>query len=248
MGKFDNFLFFTCISILFLCILLTFSFFTPKKASDSENMVFIGKLDDKEIKEKTLSLIKPGDVILTKPKSLYDYYQYNKKVKGYSRNGFSNLFFYNLFDKILISSMGDTYWHTGIYIGDGIIDSLYLRNIEETFDNTIEHKYFKVLGVKTSDKNKYLAMERAKEHYRNQDVYYSLKNGLIIVFLESTGANWNLDIREDELVCSSYVALLYREINFDDKPFTYITPVNIEFSDLTETKFLVNETGFYMKK
>ena len=169
-------------------------------------------------------------------------------MKGYSRNGFSNLFFYNLFDKILISSMGDTYWHTGIYIGDGIIDSLYLRNIEETFDNTIEHKYFKVLGVKTSDKNKYLAMERAKEHYRNQDVYYSLKNGLIIVFLESTGANWNLDIREDELVCSSYVALLYREINFDDKPFTYITPVNIEFSDLTETKFLVNETGFYMKK
>ena len=87
---------------------------------------------------------------------MYDYYQYNKKVKGYSRNGFSNLFFYNLFDKILISSMGDTYWHTGIYIGDGIIDSLYLRNIEETFDNTIEHKYFKVLGVKTSDKNKSL--------------------------------------------------------------------------------------------
>lgn len=247
MSKLDNFLFYTGISILILCIFLTFIIFHPKKINDNENFVFIRDLTNEEILEKTLGLIEPGDIILTKPKSLYDSYEYNKKTK-YSRTRISNFFFYNLFDKILISSIGDTYWHVAIYTGNNTINSLYLDNRNEIInENFIRHKYFKVLNVKTPEENKNLAIERADEHFKKQDIYYSLKNGLIIVSVESAKLDKRYSLKENELVCSSYIALLYKEVNFDNKPFTHITPVDIEFSDKTEVKFLVNETGFYVK-
>jgi|SRR3989344_1636186 len=246
MGKIDNFLFYTGISILILCIFLAFIIFHPKKINENEYLIFIGGLTNEEILEKTLGLMEPGDILLTKPKSLYDSYEYNKKA--YKKKRISNFFFYNMFDKILISSIGDTYWHVAVYIGNNTMNSLYLDNRNEIInEDFIQHKYFKVLNVKTSEENKNLAVERADEHFKKQDIYYSLKNGLIIVSIESANLNRRYNLKENELVCSSYVALIYKEVNFDNKPFTHITPVDIEFSDKTEVKFLVNETGFYVK-
>ena len=246
MSKLDNFLFYTGISILILCIFLTFIIFHPKKINENETLVFIGDLTNNEIKEKTLGLIEPGDILLTKPKSLYDSYEYNKKA--YKKTRISNFFFYNMFDKILISSIGDTYWHVAVYIGNNTMNSLYLDNRNEMInEDFIKHKYFKVLNVKTNEENKKLAIERANEHFKKQDIYYSLKNGLIIISVESAKLDKRYNLKENELVCSSYIALLYKEVNFDNKLFTHITPVDIEFSDKTEVKFLVNETGFYVK-
>ena len=144
--------------------------------------------------------------------------------------------------------MGDTYWHVGIYIGNGTMNSLYLDNKNEKINkNFIEHNYFKVLKVKASEYEKKLAMKRAKEHYEKQDIYYSLKNGLLITYAESVKSKKFLDLKENELICSSYVAYLYREINFDNKPFTNVAPVDLEFSSVTELNFIVNKTGFYIK-
>lgn len=245
MEKIEVFLFYTGLSILFLCLFLTFLFFTPKQINETENLKLIEGLTQEQILDLTLKLIEEGDIILTKPKSLFDSYEYDRK-KDLKPNRITNFFFYNLFDKILINSMGDTYWHIAIYVGNGTMNSLYLDTREELIDEDfLEHRYFKVLNVKTSKTNKKLAIERANEHLKNQDIYYSLKNGLLITFLESIGSNRKLNIKEDELICSTYIASIYKEVIFEDKEFTQITPVDIEFSDKVETKFLVNKTGFY---
>lgn len=247
MGKLDNFFFYTGIFILILCILITFIIFQPKKITENEKLILIENITNPEILEKILTIMEPGDIILTKPKSLYNNYEYDKEI-GHSSAMFSSFFFYNLFDKILINSMGDTYWHVAVYLGNGTMNSLYLDNRNELMnDKFIQHKYFKVLNVKASEEKKRLALKRAEEHHEKQDMYYSLKNGLIIVALESTKSSRFYDLKENELVCSSYAALLYKEINFDKKPFTHITPVDIEFSNETDIKFLVNKTGFYIK-
>jgi len=247
MSKLDNFFFYIGVSVLIFSIFLTFVIFQPKKIYENENLILIKNMTNSEIRERALNLMEPGDIILTKPKSLYDYYEYNKKMR-HSKTRLNNFFFYNLFDKILISSLGDTYWHVAVYLGNGTMNSLYFSNRNEPLDEIfIQHKYFKVMDVKTSNENKILALKRAKNYYEKQDIYYSLKNGLIIVALESTNSDKKYPLKENELVCSSYVALLYKEINFDGKPFTHITPVDIELSEYTETKFLVNKTGFYVK-
>tara|TARA_Y100000034_G_C6899357_1_gene415385 strand:+ start:243 stop:989 length:747 start_codon:yes stop_codon:yes gene_type:complete len=248
MVKIDNFLFYTGLSIFFLCLFLTFIFFTPKQIDETENLVLIENLTQKEMINLSLILVEEGDIVLTKPKSFLDDYAYDKKT-GKKKNRLTSFFFYSLFDKILISSMGDTYWHVTIYVGEGKINSLYLDTREELIDkDLLEHKYFKVLKVKTSEENKKLAIKRANEHLKNQDIYYSLKNGLLAVYIESTGSNRRYNIKEDELVCSSYLASIYREVNFDDKEFTHITPVDIELSNQIEVKFLINEEGFFIKK
>lgn len=247
MEKIEDFLFYMGISILILCIFLTFLFFSPKDINEEENLILIEDLTLKEIQNLTLNLIEEGDILLTKPKSLFDSYEYSRKTNK-KPNRFTNFFFYNLFDKIIINSMGDTYWHVTIYVGNGNIHSLYLDTREELInENFLKHKYFKVLSVKTQEVNKKLALERANKHLKNQDIYYSLRNGLLIAYLESMESNKKYNIKKDELVCSSYIASIYKEINFADKPFTHIAPVDIEFSDKTETKFLINETGFYKK-
>src|SRR3989344_5907853 len=246
MSKPDNFFFYVGMSVLVASIFLTFIIFHPKKIDENENLILIDNLTNIEIKEKALSLMKPGDIILTKPKSIYDSYEYNKRTRN-SRTRLSNFFFYNLFDKILINSIGDTYWHVAIYLGNGTMNSLYLDNRNEMIDETfIRHKYLKVLDVKTSENNKALALERAKEHYEKQDIYYSLKNGLLIVALESTRSDRIFNLKENELVCSGYVSLLYKGVDFDSKPFTHVTPADIEFSENTEVKFLINRIGFYI--
>lgn len=249
MGKIDNILFSIGISILILCIFLTFLFFSPKKLNENESLVFVGNLTLEQTQEKTLSLMEEGDLILTKPKSLTDSYLYELEKKGKLANSIKTFFWYNLFDKILISSMGDTYWHLGIYIGNETMNSIYFSGInkDKLDKNFFKYKYFKVLKVKTSEDNKRLAIQRADEHFKNQDVYYSLKNGLLTVFLESTSSKRELNIKENELVCSSYIGSIYKEVKFNNKPFTHLTPVALEFSDKVETKFLVNKTGFYIK-
>tara|TARA_Y100000034_G_scaffold47494_1_gene58488 strand:+ start:110 stop:865 length:756 start_codon:yes stop_codon:yes gene_type:complete len=249
MGKLDNVLFYFGISLLIICILLTFVFFSPKKITETDDFILRENLTPTQIQELTLDLIEEGDIIAIKPKSFSDSYQYDQKNDDAFGNPFTSIFLYNLFDKLLISSMGDTYWHVGIYIGNGTINSLSLDVRKDKIDETfIEHKYFKVLKVRTSKENKKLAMERAEQHFNYQDVYYSLKNGLLVVYLESIGSKKVYDMRENELVCSGYIASLYREVSFTDKPFTHVSPVALEFSDKTDTKFLVNEEGFFVKK
>lgn len=247
MSKLDNFLFYVGISVLLLCIILTLLLFSPKKIQEDQNLVFIGNLTLEQTKERTLSMIEEGDIILIKPKSIKDSYLYELSIESGISNPVKNFFFYNFFDKLMISSMGDTYWHVGIYIGNGKISSLRFSGIHENEldENFFNYKYFKVLRVETSEENKIKAIERANEHFREQDVYYSFKNGLILVYLESINSKKELSIKEDELICSSYISSLYREIDFNDEPFTHITPINLEFSDKTETKILVNQTGFY---
>jgi len=248
MGKLDDFLFYIGLSILFLCLFLTFLFFSPKQLNETENLIFIENLTQKQIQNLTLNLIEEGDIILIKPKSFADSYAYDKKTGRGIKDKIPAFFWHNFYDKIIISSMGDTYWHTGIYIGNGTINSLSLDIHEDKLNEIFfKYKYFKVLNVKTSEINKKLAIERANKHLKNQDIYYSLRNGLLIVYLESIGSNKKYNIKKDELVCSSYIALIYKEVIFDDKPFTHITPINIEFSDKTKIKFLINETGFYKK-
>jgi len=248
MSKLDNLLFSTGIILLILCIFLTFLFFSPKQISETEDLIYVGNLNQGQMKDLALSLIEEGDLVLTKPKSLFDNHEYDRKIEG-KPNKFTNFFFYNLFDKILINSMGDTYWHVAIYVGDDTINSLYLETREELIDEIfLEHKYFKVLSVETSEINKKLAIERANEHLKNQDIYYSLKNGLLISFLESTGWKKEFDIKKDELVCSSYIASIYEEVSFHDRIPTHITPVALEFSDKTNQKSLPKKASKSSKR
>jgi len=246
-SKLDNILFYASMSFLLLCIFLTFLFFGPKKIIEKEEFVFVTS-DKKEMLNLTLELIEEGDLLLSRPKSLIGGYEYDTKNR-INLNQLTYFFWYNIFDKLIINSMGNTYWHIGIYIGQEKINSLYQGVYEhEINENLINYKYFKVLKIKTSEENKILAIKRAKEHFKKQDVYYSNKNGLIIVYLESIGSKRIYSLKENELVCSSYIGLIYNEIKFNDKPFTHLTPVALEFSEKVETKFLVNETGFFIKK
>src|SRR3989344_2510547 len=247
MKKLEDFLFYTGVSILFLCIFLTFLFFTPKKVNETENFILLENMTLKQMQDLSLNIIEEGDIVLIKPKSFADSYKYDLKRGRGINDKVTSFFWYNLFDKIIINSMGDTYWHIGVYTNDGIINSLSLDIHEDDINKIIEYDYIKVLNVKTSGENKKLAIKRAEEHLKNQDIYYSLKNGLIIVFLESTNSTRIYEITDNEFVCSSYIASIYREVDFDDKPFTHITPVDIEFSDNVETKFLINETGFFVR-
>ena len=248
MEKIEGFLFYTGLSILFLCLFLTFLFFTPKQINETENLVLVENLTLKQMQNLSLSLIEEGDILLTKPKSFIDDILYDNSIGRGSNNKFTSFFWYNFFDNIIVSSMGDTYWHSAVYIGNGKMNSLALDIYEDTInEDFLNHKYFKVLEVKTSNKNKKLAIKRANEHLKNQDIFYSLKNGLLAVYLEAVESTRIYNFKEDELVCSGYIALIYKEVIFDNKPLTHITPVDIEFSDKTETKFLVNETGFYKK-
>ena len=244
----DKLLFSLGISLLIICILLTFIFFTPKKIMETDDFILKEGLTPEQIQELSLDLIEEGDIVATKPKSFYDDYEYDMKT-GRGANYFTNFFWYNLFDKLLISSMGDTYWHVGIYVGNGTINSLNLDIHEDKInEDFIKHKYFKVMKVRTTKAKKQLAIGRANQHLKDQDIYYSLKNGLLIVHLESIKSKVIYNIKEDELVCSSYIASIYREINFTDKPFTHVTPVALEFSDKVDAKFLVNKEGFFVKK
>ena len=247
MGKIDDRLFFIGISILLLCIFLTFIFFTPKKVFEKEDLVFVTS-DKEEILNLTLSMMEEGDLILMRPKSIslgYEYDYLNKR----QFNKFAHFIWYNLFDKIIITSMGDSYWHSGIYVGNKKMNSLYKKIYEESLnENFVEYQNFKVLGVKTSKENKKLAIKRANEHLLKQDVYFSVKNGLLIVYLESVNSKKVYSLKENEVVCSSYNALLYKEVLFDKKPPTHLTPVALEFSENTELKFLVNGTGMFVKK
>ena len=248
MSKLDNFLLYIGVSVFLLCIILTFLFFSPKKVQENNPLVFVGDLPSDQVKEKTLNSLEKGDIILIKPKSMEDSYLYGLSRENIFSNPVNNFFFYNFFDKLMISSMGNTYWHIAIYIGNGKMNSLRFSGIheDELDESFFNYRYFKVLKVKTSEENKKIAIERANEHFQKQDIFYSFKNALLSVYLESVNSKRILNLKKDELICSGYIASIYKEVNFIDKPFTQITPVNLEFSGQTETKILVNQTGFYL--
>ena len=155
MSKLDNILFYASMSFLLLCIFLTFLFFGPKKIIEKEEFVFVTS-DKEEMLNLTLELIEEGDLLLSRPKSLIDGYEYDTKNR-INLNQLTYFFWYNIFDKLIINSMGNTYWHIGIYIGQEKINSLYQGVYEhEINENLINYKYFKVLKIKTSEENKIL--------------------------------------------------------------------------------------------
>jgi hypothetical protein len=227
------------ISIFVLTLLLTFIFFYPKFEPNKENIVYKGNFSIQDTKDLVLNSVQEGDIILNKPKSFLSYYSYlEKNDNSLLKNQIFFFFYYNLFDNILIKSMGnDGYWHTNVYVGNGTLNSLYLLGIEEKdIDKAfINGNYIKILRVNTSEEVKLRAIKSANQHLKSQDLYYSLKNGLIIAFTRSIGLDYIFDLENNKLVCSSYTALLYKDISFNQKKhYTYITPADIEDSSIVK--------------
>ena len=243
------------ISLLFITLLLIFIFFYPKfDFNKKENLEFLGNLSKEETKTLILNNLEEGDIVLGKPTSFnyyHTYYMEKNKERGTS-NIFFFIFYYNLFNNLFIRSMGeDGYWHAYIYVGNNTFNSLFLLGVEEDKINDIllEGNYLKILRVNTTRENKLNAIKNAESHLRQQDIYYSLKNGLIIVFAKSTGLNHIFSLDKQKLVCSSYIALLYKDISFNlKKDYTYITPVDIEDSNIVKTILITKKEGVYYAK
>ncbi|MBU2634277.1 MAG: hypothetical protein KJ674_03455 [Nanoarchaeota archaeon] len=237
--------------LLFITLLLTFIFFYPKFEFEEEELTFLGPLSTEETKNLILDNLEEGDIILNRPQSFSSYYMQNKQQKLF-KNIFFFFSYYNLFDKIFIRSMGEEgYWHIYIYKGNNTIHSLSLLGVEEgKIDNDfVENNYLKILKVNTTKENKIKAIERSNYYFESQEIYYSLKNGLIIVFAKSTGANYIFHLDKQKLVCSSYIALLYKDISFNlKKDYTYITPTDIENSDVVDTIIITKKEGVYYER
>jgi len=239
-------------SVFFISLFLTFIFFYPKfEFEKKEDLKFLGKLSTEETKILILETLEEGDIILNKPTSFSASYMLNKEEEVIS-NPFFFFLYYNLFDKIFIRSMGeDGYWHVNIYKGNNTLNSLFLLGVKEDKINNlfIENNYLKILRINTTGENKIKAIERANYYLKNKELYYSLKNGLIIVFAKSIGLNHVFFLEKEKLVCSSYIALLYEGITFNEKKdYTYITPVDIENSKLTKTVVVTKKEGVYYEK
>ncbi|MFH1209936.1 MAG: hypothetical protein V1663_04060 [archaeon] len=238
------------ISIFILTLLLTFIFFYPKFDIEKEDIVYKGNLSIQDTKDLILNNIQEGDIVLNKPKSFSSYYNYIETREDLLlKNQIFFFFYYNLFDNILIKSMGNEgYWHTNLYIGNGTLNSLFILGIEQDNidESFIKGNYIKILRVNTPKEIKSKAIKSADQHLRSQDIYYSLKNGLIIVFARSINLNYIFDIEDKQLVCSSYTALLYKDISFNQKKhYTYITPADIEDSNIVKIILVTKDDGVY---
>jgi len=239
------------ISIFVLTLFLTFIFFYPKFDIEKENnLEFTSNISIDEEKNIILKNIKEGDLILSKPSSLPPYYSYlGNKNKDKFNNIFFFFFYYNLFDKILIRSMGEHgYWHVSIYTGNSTLNSLSIVGVEQEKLNELfmQGHYLKILRISTKDEIKLKAIQNANNHLKRQDIYYSLKNGLFVVFAYSLNLNYISRLDENRLVCSSYIALLYRDISFNPKKhYDYITPNDIEDSDLVRVILITEKEGLY---
>jgi len=247
--------FILAIAFLFLILLLNFIFFYPKfgvETNSYETLNYLGEKNTEEIKEILSNTLEPGDIIADKPLSFRKSYgNALKNREGPIRNIFLFTFYYNLFDKVFVTSMGeDGYWHVYIYLGNGTLNSLDEDGSSEDFidDYFIENGDFEIYKIKTLEENKQKAIKRAIIHEQKKDVPYSLKNGVLIVFSKSTGIFPFQKLEENKFVCSSYLASIYKEISFNpNKHFTYISPADIKYSGLTETVFVKNENGVYIK-
>ncbi|MBL7147509.1 MAG: hypothetical protein ISS82_01655 [Nanoarchaeota archaeon] len=246
--------FIVLISFLILILLLDFIFFYPKfgETPEYENLRYVGYKNITETETLFFNNLKPGDIVAYRPVSFLESYSYIlEKEESGLKNIFVFFFYYNLFDKVLANSMGeDGYWHVYIYMGNKTLNSLdFSGSSTEIMDhNFFKTKYLKILRVNTKQEYKKEAIKQAEIHKNIQDISYSLKNGLIVVFARSTGIIPSFRIEEDKLVCSSYIALLYKDITFNPyKNFNYISPADIEDSKLTETILLKNERGIYIK-
>jgi len=241
------------ISLFLLVLFLDFIFFYPKfgESIDEENLRYLGYKSINETKKILIGALKPGDIVAEKPSSFIGSYQYALEKGGVLTNFFFFIFYYNLFDKIFINSMGeDGYWHVYIYLGNGTLNSLDFTGVEnrQIDENFLKSGYYKLLRVNAEEEFKQKAIQKAVLHERNKDISYSLKNGVIVVFSKSTGIFPFAELDEDSLVCSSYQALIYNDISFTPgKQFTYISPEDIDESELTETVFIKNKKGVYIK-
>lgn len=246
-------IFILVIALLFFVLFLDFLFFYPKFGSPPEytNLRSLGQKDITETETLFFNNLEPGDIVADRPISFIDSYKSTLEEGSILTNIFIFFFYYNLFDKVFVNSMGeDGYWHVYIYTGNKTLNSLDFKGVnDKTIDSEFfETKYLEILKVNTEKKYKEEAVKQAKMHLQNKDISYSLKNGVIVVFTGSTGLIPFDNLEENKLVCSSYLALVYKEISFNPyKHFIYISPADIDNSELTETVFLKNEKGVYIK-
>ncbi|MBS3150283.1 hypothetical protein J4425_00550 [Candidatus Woesearchaeota archaeon] len=236
-------------SLFFLFIIfLTFLFFHPK-FYENENLESFQyeNLTTEEIYNILLTKLKPGDLILNKPISYSERYFYQSNKESLLNNKIIFFIYYNLFE-LLINSMGEgDYWHVFIYTGNGNLNSLTINGVslDVITKEFVSSNYFTVLRPNVNDGTKLKAVQRANDRYIDQDIHYSFKNGLIIVFFRGTGINIHPRMRENKLVCSSYAASLYSPINFNDRNFRHVTPIDLIDERITRIILIKNERGFY---
>ncbi|MBS3143391.1 hypothetical protein J4446_00730 [Candidatus Woesearchaeota archaeon] len=235
----------------FLIVFLTFLFFHPKFYTEEriENLNY-RLLDNEEIYRISLNELKSGDIILDKPISYGDRYIYQQQFDETINNRFIFFLYYNIFE-FLIDSMGEgNYWHSFVYVGDGRMNSLSLKGVDEEnftiyFTNSY---YFIVLRPIVSEEVRNEAIEKTNIDLKNKNIKYSFRNGLLIVFSRATGINLNYKIKDDELVCSSYAASLYHSLKFNGKDYKYATPIDLFDEDLTKIVMAKTRRGFYYGK
>lgn len=241
------------ITFLVLIFFLNFLFFYPKfgDVSESINLNYLGEKNIEETEKIFFEEIQPGDIVAHRPVSFLNYYSYMLEDDTILNNFFIFFIYYNLFDKILINSMGESgYWHVYIYLGDQTLNSLDEGGVTnlEINSNFFRTKYLKILRVDTKEENIQKAIERAILHEQKKDISYSLKSGIIISFAKSTGIIPTQKLYEDKMVCSSYQALIFEEVTFNPtKHLTYISPEDLDNSKLTSPVFLKNEKGIFVK-
>src|SRR3989344_4739874 len=210
----------------FLIVFLTFLFFHPKFYTEEriENLNY-RLLDNEEIYRISLNELKSGDIILDKPISYGDRYIYQQQFDETINNRFIFFLYYNIFE-FLIDSMGEgNYWHSFVYVGDGRMNSLSLKGVdEENFTIYFTNSYYFIV-----------LRPIVSEEVRNEAI-------------EKTNINLNYKIKDDELVCSSYAASLYHSLKFNGKDYKYATPIDLFDEDLTKIVMAKTRRGFYYGK
>jgi len=234
-----------------LMIFMTFLFFHPKFYTDDrlQNLNYENISDD-DIYRIVTEKLRPGDIILDEPVSYGSRYVYQQQFENIQNNKIIFFIYYNTFE-FMIDSMGDgNYWHSFIYMGNNKMNSLAIKAVEEEMlsKHFTDNYYFIVLRPNVSDKSKDDAVNMANTNFDNQGIIYSFKNGLLIVFSRATGVTINPNIRENELVCSSYAASLYPELNFNGKDYRHVTPIDLFDEKITEIVLAKTRRGFYYEK
>lgn len=231
-----------------IIIFSTFLFFHPKFYTDDrlQNLNYENKSDE-EVYRIVIEELQLGDIILDEPVSYGERYIYQQQFDSLQNNKFIFFLYYTTFE-FLVDSMGEgNYWHSFIYMGNKNMNSLTIMAVdEETLSKQFtDHYYFIVLRPNLNESSRNEAVKKANLHLENQDIKYSFKNGLLIVFSRAMGANLNLNFKENELVCSSYSASLYPEINFNGKNYKYVTPIDLFDEQLTKIVLAKTRRGFY---
>lgn len=174
--------------------------------------------------EKLEKLLKPGDILYTKPRKI-------------------DKLLHKAFYAIESRFQGSPYTHVGLYVGDGqIVDAGAWR--KGNSDTMKVHKVplkkftdryqFKVLRVDTSKGQKDEAVDYAKDQVGKD---FNMK-GMLRLILPFKGETNNRDRKDaaENFFCSELVANAYHDTNIaKDRHLHHIMPGDIARSSLTKT-------------